>query len=136
MANSLGSARVEVLPRDNSLVKVALLRSCFPLSCHAICPTLGVVVIGTKRIASEGVCVQLSFPCFAVFTVCVRVFCLFSHLLEVVLRWLRSLFQAVLCSILTVFLLVGMNVFIKGSVCSILYGSYLSLNLLSTERKG
>ena len=61
---------------------MALLRFCFPLSCRAICPTLGVVVIGTKGIANEGVCVRLSFPCFAVFTLCVRVFCLFSHYLK------------------------------------------------------
>ena len=47
-----------------------------------ICPTLGVFVVGTKQLASEGGCVRLSFLRFAGFALCARVLCLVSHRLK------------------------------------------------------
>ena len=118
------------------LWKVALLGFCFPHACRSICPTLGVVVIGTKQLASEGVCVQLGFPVFAGFTLTVRVFFLVSHSLKWCFAGCDRLSRLYSAALLQFSSWYENEWFIKGSVCSIFNGSYQSLNLLSTERKG
>ena len=124
----------EVRPRDNSIVEGCFIGCYFPHACRAICPTLGIVVIGMKQLA-QGVCVRLSFPCFCRIYAR-RVFYLVLHSL----KWCfagcdRS--SKLYCTALLQFCSWRENeCFIKGSVCSIFHGSYQSLNLLSTERKG
>ena len=81
MANNLGSALFEVRPRDSSIAEGYFVGCCFPHACRAICPTLGIVVIGMKQLASEGVCVRLSFPFFCRFYAR-RVFYLVLHSLK------------------------------------------------------